>query len=275
MLLDKGARINSRDRNGKSPLGRAALGGHVNVAKLLVNKGAKLAVDERQTILFDFLVPLQTREMGNESEILSILLDKEADVNYTRVWDGGTPLHIAAEIGRVELMRALWERGASFEVRDRWGESPLHRATLRGEVEAVRFLLDEGANPNALDNRGSSPLTAAAEYGDVEIARLLLQRGAEMDARNLSGESPLHCAAKEGDLKMVRFLLIEGADVCAETNQGDTPRDVAEEYNEGFVEQSEEYLEVIRTLENWRTHGRFSMTQNYLFCVSTIASNPF
>lgn len=57
---------------------------------------------------------------------------------------------------------------------------------------------------------------------------------------------------------MVRLLLTEGADVCAETNEEKLPRDFAQENydDEGYIEDRGRYLEMIRTLEKWRTEGR-------------------
>src|SRR5262249_52855122 len=78
---------------------------------------------------------------------------------------GVTALAYAAEIGRLDIVRLLVERGASLQARDRFfGSSALQVALLYKRYEVARFLLEKGATD------ADEALDAAVEEGDVELA---------------------------------------------------------------------------------------------------------
>ncbi|KAF8476566.1 ankyrin repeat-containing domain protein, partial [Russula ochroleuca] len=66
--------------------------------------------------------------------VAQLLLEHGADVN-ARIEHGGdddngrTPLHTAANYGRVEVVRVLLEHGANVGAEDNKGRTPLHDAT--------------------------------------------------------------------------------------------------------------------------------------------------
>jgi uncharacterized protein len=84
-------------------------------------------------------------------------------------------------------------------------------AARAGSEAAVRALLDRGADPDSRNRLGDTPLNLAARAGDVELSRTLLQRGASPDRANLAGVTPLMWAAGQGQLETVRMLLARGA----------------------------------------------------------------
>lgn len=58
-----------------------------------------------------------------------------------------TPLMAAAQLGRVNIMRELLNRGAHIHARDITGMTPLMHAVFGNRPNAVRLLLERGANP--------------------------------------------------------------------------------------------------------------------------------
>jgi ankyrin repeat protein len=78
--------------------------------------------------------------------------------------------------------------------------SPLHVAVQEGRVEVIRLLLASGADSNKTDNHGNSPLwtavLSAPKDSRVEIITLLLEAGADPDHRNHYGHSPRDAANK-------------------------------------------------------------------------------
>jgi ankyrin repeat protein len=100
-----------------------------------------------------------------------------------------TPLHLAAKVDDVEVLRLLLSRGAKVNVETVWGESPLYLSVLNGNTQAVRLLLSRGAKANPLyqgdpkdiqtcEQNLDPPLHAASRLNHVDIARVLLEAGA-------------------------------------------------------------------------------------------------
>ncbi|VVC39160.1 Ankyrin repeat-containing domain,Ankyrin repeat, partial [Cinara cedri] len=62
--------------------------------------------------------------------------------------DGKIPLHYAAEMGYLDIVNALLERGADVNAIDNIKEIPLHYATRKGHVDIVNVLSKSGTNPS-------------------------------------------------------------------------------------------------------------------------------
>ena len=74
-------------------------------------------------------------------DICRMLLDKGAQVN-ARSKGGWTPLHYAAQQGHIEIVRLLCDRGADIEARDNYGTRPLHVAAIGGHLSIVKYLIE-------------------------------------------------------------------------------------------------------------------------------------
>lgn len=69
---------------------------------------------------------------------------------------------------------------------------------FQGKVEVIAALLESGASCNASANNGCSPLHLAAQYGHCKACKLLLEYGADLSARQSDGCSPLDLACEFG-----------------------------------------------------------------------------
>jgi len=74
---------------------------------------------------------------------------------------GGTPLHVAAIWGRIDIAEALLGGGAEIDRRGEHGFTPLHEAISQGHEEMVSFLLSRGADPRLSTELGSSSQLAS------------------------------------------------------------------------------------------------------------------
>jgi len=108
------------------------------------------------------LTPLHSAAFGGHVEIVKLLLERGADPN-AKTDDGLTPLHIAAFKGHVDVVRVLLEHGANPNAKDNNGQTPLHYAVQEGHVEIVKSLLERGADPRIADNGGHIPLDYAKD----------------------------------------------------------------------------------------------------------------
>ena len=104
---------------------------------------------------------------------------------------GASLLHYAAEKGWCSAIKWLLDRGADvhFSRRSRsW--TPLHAAAHLGRCDAAVLLLDAGARVSDRDQLEDTALHLAAGYDELKMCKLLLSRGASLDARDQDGDDP-------------------------------------------------------------------------------------
>ena len=111
-------------------------------------------------------------------------------------------MHFAASKNNLSTVRKLLANKCSARVRDSRGQLPLHRAAAVGSVPILRHLIDEGKSPlNAADIDGLTALHHAIVEGHGEAALVLLRAGAEADKRDTDGRLPIDLAP---DPKVIR-----------------------------------------------------------------------
>jgi ankyrin repeat protein len=219
-LLERLHDINSKDKDGQTPLLWATENGHEAVVRLLLDKGADVESKDKygQT-------PLSRAAMNGREAVVRLLLDKGADVESKDDVYGQTPLLWAAENGHEAVVRLLLDRGADVESKDKYRQTPLFCAAEYGHEAVVRLLLDKGADVESKDDEyGQTPLFWAAEYGHEAVVRLLLDRGADVESKvGHHGQTPLLWAAENGHEAVVRLLLDKGTDAESKDEYGQTP----------------------------------------------------
>jgi ankyrin repeat protein len=112
-------------------------------------------------------------------------------------------LHAAARGGHADILSLLLERGADMGAQ--WvgsGITPLHRASSYGKVEAVRFLLDHGADINAQGGDWAA-LHWAVSSRNIQVVRLLLERGADVNVRDGTGNTPSQLTTEQDIVELL------------------------------------------------------------------------
>jgi ankyrin repeat protein len=118
----------------------------------------------------------------------------------------------AAEIGSVDAMRLLIDRGADVNRQNAFGSTALMWSV--SDPAKVRVLLDHGAQVNTVARSGRTALIIAAFTNpSAEVVRLLLAKGAKVDVMDLRHVTPLNAATFGNDTATVRLLLDAGADI--------------------------------------------------------------
>lgn len=85
-------------------------------------------------------------------------------------------------------MRTLIAHKCSARVKDTRGQLPLHRAAAVGSVPILKTLLEEGKSPvNATDGDGFTALHQAISEGHGDAAIHLLKSGADAEKRDGDG----------------------------------------------------------------------------------------
>ena len=111
---------------------------------------------------------------------------------------GGTPLHLVALVGTLEMIQALLAAGADVTARDENGITSLHYAST---PEVIQALLAAGAYVMAMDEYGGTPLHAAARYGSPATVQDLLDAGADARAKDDGDKTPWDYAQNNEKLK--------------------------------------------------------------------------
>ena len=196
-----------------------ASGNHRFIADALASQRAISELDGGEpTSADDELIAATTN--GDTDRAMRLLVAGDADPDARRGIDGATPLMIAAQLGKVELVQAILGAGADLDARDSSGATALTLAASNGQAEVVSVLLRAGADPAAPNYTGWSPLHAAALNGFPDVVTLLLDAGADVDDRDDRGMTALVAAAQVGHDRTVTLLLGRGADVDAATTSG-------------------------------------------------------
>ena len=81
----------------------------------------------------------------------------------------------------------------------------LFAAARLGCEREARALLDRGAAVDAKDREGATALARAAQAGKIALAALMIDRGADVNARAIDGSTPLFYAAEADRAAMMRL----------------------------------------------------------------------
>nr|XP_055061778.1 ankyrin-3 isoform X11 [Misgurnus anguillicaudatus] len=213
--------VNRTTESGFTPLHIAAHYGNVNVATLLLNRGAAVDFTARNGI-----TPLHVASKRGNNNMIALLLDRTAQID-AKTRDGLTPLHCAARSGHDLAVEILLERGAPILARTKNGLSPLHMSAQGDHVECVKHLLQHKAPVDDVTLDYLTALHVAAHCGHYRVTKLLLDKKANPNARALNGFTPLHIACKKNRVKVMELLVKYGASIQAITESGLTPIHVA------------------------------------------------
>lgn len=163
---------------------------------------------------------LEAIQSGNLEEVKSLSnLDEEA--NYSVEIDGKTPLLLAIQLGRQDIVRWLVEQKNVDINYKREGDeaSCLFQAIQYNRREISRYLLERGADPNAPKSTGFTPLLLAAQQGHLEILRWCVEFGGDLNYQLPSDKvTALLLATQEGYLDIVKWCIENGARMTNKAN---------------------------------------------------------
>uniref|UniRef100_A0A8P4G7K2 Ankyrin 3 n=1 Tax=Dicentrarchus labrax TaxID=13489 RepID=A0A8P4G7K2_DICLA len=213
--------VNRTTESGFTPLHIAAHYGNINVATLLLNRGAAVDFMARNDI-----TPLHVASKRGNSNMVKLLLDRGSKID-AKTKDGLTPLHCGARSGHEQVVEILLDRGAPFLSKTKNGLSPLHMATQGDHLNCVQLLLQHDVPVDDVTNDYLTALHVAAHCGHYKVAKLIMDKKANPNAKALNGFTPLHIACKKNRVKVMELLLKHGASIQAVTESGLTPIHVA------------------------------------------------
>ncbi|MGV8120037.1 MAG: ankyrin repeat domain-containing protein [Candidatus Xenobiia bacterium LiM19] len=150
-------------------------------------------------------LPLHTAAYHGHLQIAELLISKGADVQARRS-EGWTPLHLAALHGHSDIAGLFLKYDANPDIRKDDLSTPLHMGAQGGHREVVELLLARGVDVNARRDDGWTPLHAAAYYNHTEVAEMLIEHGSDVGSRDKAGHTPLHIAKTYGHKEVMALL---------------------------------------------------------------------
>ncbi len=213
----KYANVNEKSNDQDPPLFVAIQKGFTQVAKILIDEGASIAVKGAGQ-----WGALHWAAYQGNLDLTETLLKKKSSINVSE-GRGFMPLHFAANTGMVPLVKLLLAKKAKVHVVSEDGTTPLNWAVFSGCLDMVALLLEHGAKLNTQDMLGRGLLHWAMIKGNRDIVKLLLHSGVNVDFPDQFGRSPLHWACERGDYDTVSSLLEYNAKVNEEDKYGDRP----------------------------------------------------
>uniref|UniRef100_A0A674AL88 Transient receptor potential cation channel, subfamily A, member 1b n=1 Tax=Salmo trutta TaxID=8032 RepID=A0A674AL88_SALTR len=207
-LISKGADIDYIDCKGLSPLLLATNCGAWRTVALLLSKGANVNIKDKSGCNFLHLTILQPKGLKNLSrDILQHSSVKDLLSNEDH--KGCTPLHYACRLGIHESVKNILVLQVSLDRKSKDKKSALHFAAQYGRVNTCQRLLETITDSRLLnegDERGLTPLHLASGGGHTKVVELLLRKGALFHC-DYKGRTCLHHAAAEGYTQTMKIVL--------------------------------------------------------------------
>ena len=126
------------------------------------------------------LSPIHIAAGVSNINLMKWLQEKTTD-KYPKNQDGWTPLHAAAESGNLKTFKMIFDEveeknpSAGFGVvGNNW--TPLHSIAVRGHLKMFKYVTNRIEDINPSSGNGYTPLYAAVYMGNYEICRLMMDR---------------------------------------------------------------------------------------------------
>ena len=150
-----------------------------------------------------------------------------------------SPLHIAAEQGKLDLCKYIFEKIKNTQPRIQYELTALHLAAIFGHEEICDFLMVNSEDKNPSNQNGKTPLHYAAERGYTNVCRLIIENVDDKNPAATNGCTPLHLAAKNDFLEIARLIVETGVDKSC-LFEGKTALDLVKErrFNSWFVSKN-------------------------------------
>jgi transient receptor potential cation channel subfamily A protein 1 len=120
---------------------------------------------------------------------------------------GNTPLHMAARLNKLEVLKMLLEKSKGVNKEDKNKETALLLASQNGNIDVVEILLINMADVNKTDCNSNSAIMLAAANNHKEIVTLLLENKADLNKKNTMFQNILHIVIANENSDLLRIIM--------------------------------------------------------------------
>ena len=192
---------NPRKEDGLTPLHFAALNGHFETCKFIIN-----LVENKNPGDIYGCTPLHGAAKGGNIEIYKLIMENLVDKNPGNNY-GSTPLHVASRYGHLEIIKLIMHHLQNKNPGNNNGNTPLHVAVKIGNLEIVKFHVNNLGVNILGDDDSYTLLHSAAKYGNLTVCKLLIKHSKAKNSADRNGWTPLQYAAKNGHFAICELLM--------------------------------------------------------------------
>ncbi|KAK4992632.1 hypothetical protein LTR50_000966 [Elasticomyces elasticus] len=229
VLLSHDADITIENNDGQSPLHIALEMGSKETIQMMLKQRVQIGRTEDSANV-EAQQKIQQALSGPDHDVLVQLLDA-IPLDFTDSRLKQTALHLAAEVGNVDVVELLCGRKWNVDRMDYREYSAITYAAENGHEHVIKILLDHGAQldrasvgkaflpplragaQRLVEGVFHPPLHAAAQKGQKTTVELLLHRGADPNSTDRVGFTALHAAVKGQHAHIVKLLLDAGTEI--------------------------------------------------------------
>lgn len=214
--------INSKDRNGNSPLSIAVSKQDLEMMRFLIENGADVNIED-----FFRVPPIYYAVTKGTKEMIELLIDKKASISgyFSYGNERRTLVGWAIDKNSPEKVEVLLKHGASpdgkFDLNDYSQDSCLHIAIQKDYQKIVELLIEYHADVNVKNEQGETSIYLAIRSKRPEMIKLLYDNSADIDnVKNIRNDTPSDYVKLFYTGKTIKEIVTEAE--SANVNPGDT-----------------------------------------------------
>ena len=216
-FAEMGTDIQVKTNEGRNCLHIAALQGHLNLCKMLIDKHK---IDLHLIDNAGYTALHYSAESGN-FELVAYIAEMRTEL-HLKTNDGRNCLHIAALQGNLNLCKMLIDKHkVDVNVADKRGWTAVHFSAQSGNCQLVAYFAEMGTDIHLKANDGNNCHNIAAFQGHLSLCKMLMDKHKiDLHMSNNDGWTALHYSAQRGNSEVVAYFAEMGTDICLKTNDG-------------------------------------------------------
>lgn len=141
---------------------------------------------------------LEAVEKSDLEKVKELVNRNSTIVDSRDLSDGHSALHTLVKRRDGPWLRYILTLGANPNLPDKKGNTPLMLASQIGYIEGIEMLAQRGAKVDEPNDAGETPLILAVHKRDIPMLRILLAAGADPDRSDNSGRTARDYAKLDG-----------------------------------------------------------------------------
>lgn len=283
--------------NNEESLVKATKKGDIKEINELINKGTDVNISgiEKNS---ENIPPIIIAAASNNSKILSLLIEKGANVNTILEGENiplmetetkiikltkPTPLLAAVMVGNIENVKILLKNGANIDLKGGLGFTPLMLSILK-EKKITELLIKNNADINLKNDVGENALDISISEKKTDISKLLIEKGVDIEnkIKEKYNMNTLFRSIVFKEYEVAKILVGKGADVYAKSSSNQTPLMISlKQYSEtgnndlffSIVEREKELKDINYRDNDGQTLLMFAVQYNDVKAVKYLLEN--